>query len=65
MLWKAPRGLYIAQDILNIATDYCEELLKFECIPDISISSNFFDVEDRVTTQENATLEAPFASDEI
>jgi hypothetical protein len=62
---EGPEGLYITQDILTIATDYCKELLKFECTPDISISSNFVDVEDRVTTQENATLEAPFASDEI
>jgi hypothetical protein len=53
------------EEIVEVATNYYNELFKFEPSPNINISSDFFTENDKVTLEEVEILETPFFEEEI
>jgi hypothetical protein len=53
------------EEIVEVATNYYNELFKFEPRPNINISSDFFTENDKVTLEEVEILETPFFEEEI
>jgi hypothetical protein len=45
------------KDMLIVATDYYNDLFKWEARPDITLYQNFFTNEEKVTREENDTLD--------
>jgi hypothetical protein len=52
-------------DMLPIVVNYYKNLFKKEEITDISLDNSFWDPEDRVSSEENDMLDAPFTEEEI
>lgn len=53
------------KDIIEIANNFYKDLFKYEERPDISLTDNFFQGEDKVSSAENLILEAPFTEQEV
>jgi hypothetical protein len=53
------------EEIMDVATEYYKNLLKFESRPDINIDQEFFSREEKVSAEENDILEEVFSEQEI
>jgi hypothetical protein len=51
--------------MLTVATDYYKDLFKWEARPDIRLDQDFFTSEEKVTSEENDSLDCRFTLDEI
>jgi hypothetical protein len=51
--------------MLTVATDYYKDLFKWEARPDIRLDQNFFANEEKVTREENDSLDCRFSLEEI
>jgi hypothetical protein len=53
------------KEMLAVATDYYKDLFKWEARPDIRLDQDFFTSEERVTREENDSLDCRFSLEEI
>jgi hypothetical protein len=53
------------KEMLTVATDYYKDLFKWEARPDIRLDQNFFADEEKVTREENDSLDCRFSLEEI
>jgi hypothetical protein len=53
------------KDMLTVATDYYKDLFSWEARPDISLDQDFFSLDEKVTREENDSLDCRFTLEEI
>jgi mannosylglycoprotein endo-beta-mannosidase len=53
------------KDMLNVATDYYKDLFSWEARPDIRLDQDFFSLDEKVTREENDSLDCRFTLEEI
>jgi hypothetical protein len=63
---ESPTGLVHDQKgMLKIVVDFYKNLFAKEADPGVRLDQNFWEIEDKVTSEENAILTAPFLESEI
>jgi hypothetical protein len=53
------------KDMLTVATDYYKDLFSWEARPDITLDQDFFTLDEKVTREENDSLDYRFTIEEI
>jgi hypothetical protein len=59
------RFVYDTPKILKVAANYYKMLFGRESRGNFSLQGDFWEVEDKVTSEENETLQAPFLEEEV
>jgi hypothetical protein len=53
------------KEMIDLATSYYKDLFKLEESSSCSLADDFFSADEKITLEQNASLEAPFSEEEI